>query len=368
MIKRGYKMITTKAALLYGSKDIRIEETSLGDLLTHQVLIKVHTTSLCPTDLRKYLGYVPIPGPLILGHEITGTIEKIGTEISSLAAGDQVTVYSIIPCNYCRYCRLGMPELCKNLVGIGGSAGSLTRYYKTFLSDGIGGGLSEYLKVPERIVVKLAPGISLKQGSIIEPLANVVRGQNMCNPGPGKIELIFGGGPIGLMHLLVAKKSSLNEILVVEPIKERRKMAEEFGASRVINPEEEDVTTEVLEYTDGDGPDITIVATGWSSEAKCTELAVKLAAKGGLINIFASTHPKRMINIDPNDIHYKELNLLGSFDHRPWNYYEAMDLLIYDKDKFNKIIYPSFPLTDIKKAFESYGKEGSMKVAVQASS
>jgi L-iditol 2-dehydrogenase len=358
-------MITTRAALLYGERDLRIEDVSLGVLEGDQVLVKVNTTTLCPTDLRKYLGYAEIPGPIILGHEISGVVEEAGESVSSTGSGDRVAIYSILPCGLCRYCRRYMPELCDNLIGIGGSAGSIKRYYEGFLSRGIGGGLADYIKVPEKLVVKLPPQISLDYGSLIEPLANVIRGQSMCNPGPGKTELIFGAGPIGLMHLIAARSMGIGDVIVVEPLDERRKMAEEFGATASINPGEEDFREEIREITDGVGPDIIVVATGWGAQAKCSELAVELAAKGGVINIFAATYPKRLISIDPNDVHYKELRIIGSFDHRPWNYYEAIDLMVKNYDKIRRLIYPRFRLTDAKEAFESYGKKGSMKVAVE---
>ncbi len=357
-------MSVCKAAVLYGTRDMRIEKTDLGDLKESQVLIKVNTTTLCPTDLRKYFGFVEIPGPIIVGHEISGTVEKIGDSISSMTPGDKVTIYSTIPCGQCHYCRIGMPELCRDLIGIGGSAGSLKKYYEYFLAEGVGGGLADYIKVPAILVVKLLPEIPLEYGSIIEPLANVFRGQIMCNPGPGKRELIFGGGPIGLMHLIVAKARSISEVIVVEPLSSRRRLAKELGATAVINPEEEDVTEIVKGLTDGEGPEITIVATGWSAEAECTELAVKLASKGSVINIFAATYPRKLINIDPNDIHYKELQIFGSFIYRPWNYYEAMELMTRNQEKLNKIVYPRFPIDEVKEAFECYGKQDAMKVAV----
>lgn len=356
-------MNLSKAALLYGKRDIRVEEVNLGKLKDDQVLVRINTTTLCPTDLRKYLGYVKIPGPMILGHEISGIVERTGDSVSSVTSGDRVAIYSILPCGSCRYCRRGMPELCDSLIGIGGSAGSIERYYETFLSEGIGGGLAEHIKVPEKLVVKLPPQISLDYGSLIEPLANVVRGQLMCNPSPGKTELIFGGGPIGLMHLIVAHSRCISKVILVEPLEDRREMAKEFGAI-VVDPREENVKERIMEVTDGVGPDIIIVATGWSAEAECTELAVELAAKGGIVNVFAATYPKKLMSIDPNDIHYKELKILGSFDHRPWNYYEAMELMVKNNDKLKKLVYPRFKIDNIKEAFENYGKKGAMKVAV----
>ncbi|MGC8849020.1 MAG: zinc-dependent alcohol dehydrogenase [Candidatus Bathyarchaeia archaeon] len=357
-------MIRCKAAFLHGEKDIRIEEANLGDLKEDQVLVKVNTTTLCPTDLRKYLGYAEIPGPIILGHEISGIVEEAGGSVSSAAPGDRVVIYSILPCGICRYCRRHMPELCDNLIGIGGSAGSIRRYYENYLSHGIGGGLAEYIKIPEKLVLKLPSTIPLDYGSVVEPLANVIRGQSMCDPSPGKTELIFGAGPIGLMHLIAARSMGVGEVIVAEPLEERRRIAKEFGAAAVLNPKEDGFKEWVRELTHGVGPDIVVVATGWGAQAACSEIAVELAAKGGIINIFAATYPKMPIKIDPNDIHYKEIKILGSFDHRPWNYYEAVDLMVKNYDKIRKLIYPRFKLTDVKDAFESYGKKGSMKVAV----
>lgn len=354
-----------RAAVLIGSRDVRIERLRMKNLEDDEVVVKVSCCTLCPTDVRKYLGYTEIPGPLILGHEISGTVAYPGRRAEKFREGDSVTVMSIISCGYCRYCVLGMPELCDHLVGLGGSAGPLQRYRMLFEEKGWGGGLAEYIKVPQKIVVKLMEGVPARNASLVEPFANVLKGQQACDPSPTQVEVIFGGGPIGILHLIAAKALGVNKVILVEPYQDRRMIALEYGASHVIDPEEEDPVERVRELTDGVGADIVIVATGWSAEAKCTELAVELAAKGGRVNIFAATHPQTMLHIDPNLIHYKELKILGSFEHHPIHYYEAMELISSKKIDFDKIVYPRVPLEKVAEAFELYGKPGSMKVAVE---
>jgi L-iditol 2-dehydrogenase len=354
-----------RAAVLAAPRDVRIQRLRMKGVEDDEVVVKVSCCTLCPTDVRKYLGFTDLPGPLILGHEISGTIAHLGRKVERFMEGDSVTVMSIIPCGYCRYCVLGMPELCDHLVGLGGSAGPLERYLALFEERGWGGGLAEYIKVPQKIVVKLMKGVSAKNASLIEPFANVLKGQQVCDPSPTQVEVIFGGGPIGILHLIAAKALGVNKVILVEPYQDRRRIALEYGASHVIDPEEEDPVQRVQELTDGVGADIVIVATGWRAEAKCTELAVELAAKGGRVNIFAATHPQTMLHIDPNLIHYKELKILGSFEHHPIHYYEAMELISSKNIDFERIVYPRVPLERVAEAFELYGKPGSMKVAVE---
>jgi len=354
-----------KAAVLKAPKKIRVEDLTMCNLEEDEVVVKVSCCTLCPTDVRKYLGFIDLPGPLVLGHEISGRIAYKGKKVERLKEDDPVTIMSIIPCGYCRYCLLGMHELCDNLVGLGGSAGPLELYQNLFEEKGWGGGLAEYIKVPQKIVVKLSENIPFENASLIEPFSNVLKGQQACDPSPTQTEVIFGGGPIGILHLIASRALGISNVFLIEPLPERRKIALEFGASQVIDPNEEDPVKRAVDLTDGIGADIVIVATGWKAQAKCTEQGIELAAKGGRVNIFAATHPRTTINLDPNIIHYKELKILGSFEHHPIHYYEAMELLSSKGIDFSKIIYPRMPLEKVSEAFELYGKPGSMKVAIE---
>ena len=354
-----------KAAVLLSPGNIQIRNLKINKLEKDEVIVRVSFCTLCPTDIRKYSGTLKIPAPLILGHEVSGIVESKGIEVRDLREGDKVAVLPMIPCGYCRYCILGLPELCDNLVGIGASAGSLDKCAELLREKEWGGGFAEYVKVPRNNIIKLNENVPVKTASLMEPLANVIRAQTICSPSPSKIEAIFGGGPIGLLHLIAAKNLGVSKVLLVEPIQERRELALEYGASQVINPNEENPVEEIRRHTDGFGADIVIVTVGGKTGTKCIEMSIDAAAKNGRIILFASSHPSTYMNVDPNTIHYKELRLIGSFAAHPIHFFEAINLISQKSEELNKLIYPTMNLENISEAFHLYGKPGSMKIAIE---
>lgn len=354
-----------RAALLYGTGDLRVEEIDTPQPKENQVLVKIKAASLCPTDIRKYRASAKFPEPIVLGHEGAGIVEAVGSEVTSFVEGDKVWPYSILSsCGKCKYCMAGRMTLCDDLRTLGFGGGPIENGMKV-QKQGTFGVFSEYTAVPESRLIKLPPEISFGDASMIEPLSCVLNSCETCRVTFENVA-VMGCGPMGLLHVGVAKALGANKIIASDPIAERREKALELGADKIVDPKEVNSIDEVKKITDGYGPDVMIVSVGGRAESPCVEDAVKMTAKGARINIFAGAYPKEeaLITINPNLIHYRELVLTASFGYKSKHVNEAIELIQRKGVNVGAIRKPVITLDEIKKGFEMYGKPQVLKVGI----
>lgn len=342
-----------KALIFYGVQDLRLENLSVPSIESREALIRVHAAAICATDLRvKANGHRGIPqgGKRILGHEVSGEIVEVGAGIKHLQPGQRVAVAPVAGCGYCRQCISGNATLCK--------------FDKT-LGLSVDGGFTEYMVIPESHinggnVFILPDSISYGIAAIAEPLATVFTGMQACNVKPGDIVLIVGAGPIGLMHILIAKTFGAQTVIVSEMLEERRKMARDFGADFIINPAAEDLRESIMYLSYNRGADAIIIA---AASAAAQVESIELAAIGGYINFFGTLPKgKEKIIIDSNVIHYKNLKVTGTTGTTVLNYYKTMELLISKRLDISGFISAEFTLEQYEQAFEFAGKNDSLKV------
>jgi L-iditol 2-dehydrogenase len=244
-----------------------------------EVLIKVAACAVCGTDLRilsggKTRGVVP---PRVLGHEIAGTVVAMGEGAEALTpvkVGQRVTAAPGIPCLSCRFCNTGAENLCKRRTALG------YRY---------DGGFAEYMVVPaigvtHGILFPIPDRLSDVEAALAEPLACVMNGQRKSQVELGDVAVVIGAGPIGLMHLQLARLSGAHKVIVSEPSAQRRALAGELGASRTVDPTTESLAEIVLAETDGDGADVVVAAIG---VAQIVNDLLKLARPGGRVNLLS---------------------------------------------------------------------------------
>jgi L-iditol 2-dehydrogenase len=238
-----------------------------------EVLIKVAYAGICPWDLRAYSGSSSsVAFPRVLGHEMAGIVTQVGKNVKVIKPGQRVVPDMGIKCGVCKACRSGRENRCQNPV---------FRQY--------GGGFADYVRVPEKNVHVIKKSeTKLQAAAFVEPLACVVRGQDILHLYPGEFELVAGAGPIGLMHMQVAKAFGC-QVIVSDPVAERLVKAKELGADYVVNPNETDVAQFVKETTGGWGTDAAVVTVG---SARLVEQVVPMLAPGGRLNIFAGIYPK----------------------------------------------------------------------------
>jgi L-iditol 2-dehydrogenase len=278
------------------------------------MFLRVETPGLCHSDVRVYAGEKYARLGIIPGHEMAGTIVGLGEGVEGFQPGQRVTFCPIIACGRCYYCQRGLRQRC------------LVR--KTLGYDE-NGGLAEFMLVLRRIVelghvLPLPSGLSPEIATLTEPLACVVNSLETCRLSPGGCLVLLGAGPMGLLHLLLARALGIATIGVVEPQEERRDYARRFGATFVAMPEEDAVQRQVLEATDGLGADAVVVTTGLSG---LVTQALALVRRQGVVNLFGGFPPDTVLNLDPNAIHYGEVSLTGSQNASLDQYRRALRLL-----------------------------------------
>jgi L-iditol 2-dehydrogenase len=303
-----------KTAVLYGERDVKLEERDVPDVGGDDVLVQVKACGICPTDVRKYTGKSGAKLPLVLGHEPAGDVAAVGPDVRSVREGDRVCMMPWWPCGYCSTCRVGRFIECPNVKSIGGSVEH---------SLMIDGAFSEYVRVPERAVVVLGDAVSYEAATFGDPLAAAVNSIERCRIPLGGDVVILGAGPLGMMHLQLAKVRGAR-VIVSDVNEERLELARRFGAHETLDPSKEDAVAAVRELTDGEGAGAVIVAVG---NKQAEEQGIAMLANNGVLSIFAGTYPATTIEMDPNDIHYGEKVITGAFAFSPEQFVRTVKLL-----------------------------------------
>lgn len=305
-----------RAVVLHAPNDLRFEEIPTPAAGPGEVVVRTRAAAICGTDLRIVDGSKTrgVRYPSVLGHELAGEIADIGPGVTGLAVGDRVAVTPIVYCRHCYYCNHGMENLCLNNRALG------------YDYDG---GFAEYTLVPAAAVAAgnvfpLPDGVSFVEGSLAEPLACCLNGMEKSRVSIGQSNLIVGAGPIGLMHVQLAKAAGVREVVVSEPQAHRRKIARDLGATMVVNPQKADLARVVADLTDGLGVDAVIMAIG-SPEA--VDQALGLVRKGGTFNFFAGFAGRGNVELSANAIHYGEINVVGTSSSSRRHYGQALALV-----------------------------------------
>jgi len=348
-------------ALVYrGPNDLRVEDRSVPEPGPGEALVRVRACGICGTDLRiakgahrayqhDALGRVP-------GHEIAGEVAALGPGVDGFEVGDGAFVAPNVGCGRCVPCRMGRPNLCQNFAAFG---------------IGLDGGFEEYLLVPERAVksgnVLPARGaVDPAALSVIEPLACVLRGSRACGTGEGDVVLVCGAGPIGLLHVLVARAAGASRVLVSEPSEARREQALAFGADVAVDPAAEDLEEAVREASDGRGADVVITA---APVRAVQEAALELAAVGGRINFFGGLPSgASRIEIDSNLVHYRELVVTGTTANTIEDCREALDLVLSGRVDTARLVTARYPLEEADEAFAAAASGEALKVVIEPTS
>jgi L-iditol 2-dehydrogenase len=325
-----------------GQLEVRMRPLfELGD---DDVLVQVAYTGICPWDVRAFTGKSSVPFPRVLGHECAGRVAAVGANVKQLEIGQAVTADFIVKCGQCAACRRGLPNRCRRPI------------YQQF-----GGGYADYIRIPQRNIYPVKPTTSLKAAAFMEPLACVVRGQNMLQIEPGETQIVIGLGPIGLMHMQVARAFGAR-VIAVDLIEARVQKARELGATWAVNAQEVDLAAYVKEVTDGWGADTAVIAVG---SARLVEQTLPMLAPGGRLNIFAGTYPKDELHIDPNLIHYGEYILTGSADSTPQDNFQALKLIEDGLVDTESLISHLLPLEELGHGFELVKNAQGLKVMME---
>lgn len=299
-----------KGAVFYGKHDLRVEEHEKPKLGPKDVLIQVKACGVCGTDVHIYegdKGAAEVTPPTILGHEFSGVITEVGSEVEEYKAGDRVCVDPNCYCGMCEPCRSGEVHYCEHMVGYGTT---------------VNGGFAQYCAVNERQVYKLGENTTFEQGAMAEPAACCLHGIDMCGIRPGHQVVVIGGGMIGLLMMQLAKLAGAAKIALLEPVESKRRAARGLGADICIDPVREDVKDKLA------GAGMTWINTVIEcvGHPSTIEQAIEIAGNRAVVMMFGLTKPDETISVKPFQIFQKELELKASFIN-PYTQKRALDLI-----------------------------------------
>lgn len=295
-----------KALVYEGNHTLTVKETDIPQIDRGEVLIRVHFVGICGTDMLIWHdGLARVKPPVIIGHEFSGVIEKVGSPDSPYKPGDRVVVEPLLSCGVCKACKTGAYNVCQKFRLLGIDAD---------------GAMADYVKAPEHKLFRIPGGMSFEDAAFVEPLAVGVHMVRRSGLGSGQVALVAGGGPIGLIAASVAQlKSATVYVSEVNPF--RIGMAKELGF-RTVNPKEENVAERINADTGRGGADAAFEATGTQAG-----LADCIAACGPRGAVVIAGLPKSKPVVDVYEIVAKELNVVGSRVYRSEDYEDALELI-----------------------------------------
>ena len=283
-----------------------------------ELLVRVEATSICGTDLKILsCGHRKLrPGQsIILGHEFAGTIERAGSRVSGLPAGTRVGIAPNMGCGLCPMCGRGLMNMCPD--------------YTAFGIDR-DGSHAEFVRIPAAAiaqgnVIALGQEVSMTEAALAEPLSCVVNGMRAAQLQVGDRVLVYGAGPMGLLHLMLALVSGASCVYVIDLNDARLERARDLGATAVLNAGRGEAPDWIRSLTGGRGVDVAVVAAPVSS---LQQEALQLLAPFGRLCLFASLpNGKSTVPLDVNIIHYKNLVVTGMTGGAPRDYRTALNLI-----------------------------------------
>ncbi len=344
-----------KAAFLTGQRKFEIKQTAEPLAPDDGLVLDVKACGICGSDLRRWNEGPPKGQAIIPGHEAAGVIIAVGKKTSDYAVGEQLAISPDVHCGKCYYCKRGLFNVCEDLRFVG-------------ITPGYPGGFAEKMVLTREILTngivhRMPKGLSFLHAALAEPCCSVLACHNRLATGLGDTIVVMGAGPIGCLHVAIAKARGAR-VIVSEPSETRRKMAMQFAPEAIVDPVHENLDGRVRQITDGIGADAVICA---NPVAQTQTEAVQMVRKRGRVVLFGGL-PKAnpMVTLDSNRIHYGEIEILGSFSYHPTMHQLALDLLSRGVIPADKLITHKFPLDDINEAYAAAAAGSALKVVVTA--
>jgi len=342
-----------KAAVFMGPERMEVKDVPRPECGEGEVVLAVKACAICGTDGRIYFhGQKNVVPPAIIGHEIAGEIVEIGDGVGGFSPGAPATVVTSIGCGRCRYCEKGLIHMCPDATHIG--------YEHP-------GGFAEYVAIPadavrQNAVIELPQGMPYDEAAMIEPLSCCINAQEYLNIRPGETLVVIGAGPIGCMHLMLAKAADAGKTIIVDIDEKRLKMAQRFQPDRIVDGRDGSSAEKVMDETEGLGADMVIVACG-SHQAQMD--SIRMAAKMGRVSFFAGLpKDKPTITLDSNLVHYREISVFGAFASHRAQFVKALELIASGKIDAAKVITHRFPLESIVEGIITTKKGEGLKSVI----
>src|SRR5437660_3449518 len=349
---------TMLAAVYRGVDDVRMETVPVPAIGPGELLVRVHTSGICGTDLKE-IATGSQSAPRIFGHETSGVVAAVGKGVRSFQLGDRVMVFHHIPCGACYSCRHKTLAQCPTYKKVGCTAGF----------EPSGGGFAEYVRVmdwiAQRGTVRIPDGVSYEQACFVEPVNTCMKGIETLHLAKGETVLVIGQGPIGIILAVLARQAGTS-VITSDLYQERLKISKTFGLGLTMDASRGDTVRSIRERTEGRGADATVLAVGGNNLIRT---AVDATRPGGRVLVFAQTvHGEA--TIDPAAVCVDEKTLLGSYSASVDLQEESVRFVLSQAMDLTRVISHHFPLAESVQALNlaAHPQADSLKVVIQPGS
>ncbi len=346
-------MPNMRVAMYYSNQDVRLEEMPVPEISSGEVLLKIEASGICGSDVMEWYRIHRVP--LVLGHEVAGTIVRVGDGVKQYKVGDRIAVSHHVPCNACHYCMRGHQTVCNTL--------------RTTSFDP--GGFAEFVRLPainvDRGIYLLPDHVSFEEATFIEPIACVLRGQRLAGIQPGQRVLVIGSGIAGLLHIHLARVSGASQIIATDISEYRLEAARRFGADATIHARadrEDNVPERVREINHGYLSDLVIVCTGAPT---AIIQALNSVERCGTVLFFAPTDKGVTIPLSINELFWRnEISLVSSYAGDYRDHMTALELISSGRGQVQEMITHRLSLAETGLGFQLVTKaQDSIKIIIE---
>lgn len=341
-----------RAAVLCGKEKIKLIERPIPSITEDEVLIRVKCTAICGTDVRMYKNGIPgrelsEENALIMGHEMAGVVEQVGSQVAHYKKGMRVTVAPNMGCGICDDCIRGNGHMCRDYRALG---------------INLDGGFAEYVRIPAAAVragniMEISDKVSFEEAALIEALSCVHNGSSQCQIKPGESVLVIGAGPIGVMHALMARMVGAGKVMINDINRSRLEECGEIDKQFLLidgSPKEK-----VAQETGQKGADVIIVACPVPA---VQQQALELAANYGRVCFFGGLPDDRKeVSLNTNLIHYKQLTVTGTTRASLHQFKEALEFVEDGLLDVKKLVTHRSGLDEIEEEFARASRAKGLK-------
>jgi L-iditol 2-dehydrogenase len=345
-----------KTARLHAPGDLRQETLPVPEAGQGDLVLRVLACGTCGTDVKVFRhGHQNISLPRVIGHEVAGEVAEVGQGVTGWAVGDRVQVIAAIPCGTCFQCQRGFFTVCERLESIG------------YQYDG---GFAEFMRVPAKVLAvdgvnRIPDSVDPAHAAVTEPLACVLNGQELAGVGERDTVVVVGAGPIGCLHVRLARARGASQVILVDVNPSRLELAARLKADALVDASRSDPIAAVLDLTGGRGADVVITA---AAAKIAQEQALAMAMPRGRVSLFGGL-PKDdpIIRSDSNLIHYRELTVVGAYGSAPRHNREALELIASGSVPVADLLTHRLPLDSVADALGIVERGEGIKVIIEPS-
>jgi L-iditol 2-dehydrogenase len=344
-----------KAVVLRNPGEYGVEHIEKPACPADGLLLRVKFCGLCGSDLRTLIsGHRNVRLPAVIGHEVSGIVEEVGADYrGEYGVGDALAVAPNVYCGRCGFCRMGQLEFCENI---------------RELAQQWPGGFAEFMAIPAEALrlgtIQFVPeGLGMEHACVGEPPSSCINAQEKIDVHLGDAVLIIGAGPIGSIHISIARARGAARVFIADINASRLALSEAFGPDATIDSSKVDLVDEIRRLTGGVGPDVVITANA----VPITQIqAIAAARKGGRIALFGGLpHDKSIVEVDMNRIHYSALSVIGTTGFAPRHHIQSLELMRSGRIPADKLVTHILPLDDFSAGVDLARAGEAMKVVFQ---